>query len=108
MSLRRNREQVRAAADRLQLRQAQLDERTLLLRNRMERYRPIMIVAGGLSIGWLLGQRRLRRSVQGLASLASLAFGFMRSSIGPLAVSALSRRLGRPARGSTAAENARS
>jgi hypothetical protein len=107
MSLRRNREQVRAAASRLQARQAQLDERTVLLRNRFERYRPIMIVAGGLAVGWLLGKRRLRQSVQGLASLASLAFGFMRSSMGPLAVSALSRRLRNPARGSSVAGDAR-
>jgi hypothetical protein len=106
MSLRRDRKQVRVAAERLRALQAQLVGQTLLLRIGLERGRPFVIVGGGLIAGWLIGNRQRRQSVRALASLASLADAFMRSPIGPLAVSALSGRLRRPARASAGASGA--
>jgi energy-converting hydrogenase Eha subunit B len=109
MSLSRKRRIADDAAATLTAQRRQLSIRCSGLHGVFDRWRPSILVGGGLVGGYLLGKRQTARLASAAVSLASFGMAVMRTPLGPLAMSALfSNRIGsaRHVSDATGSENA--
>lgn len=87
MSLKQDRQQVQWSARNLLAKRRQLHRQTQWLSDGFERFRPALLVGGGLITGLLLGRGKLTDATRTVASLAGLGMTLMRSSIGTIILS---------------------
>ena len=97
MSLKQDRQRVQLAARRLISQRRQLHRETQRLSDDFERYRPILIVGGGLIAGLLIGRGKLTDATRAVSSMAALGMSLMRSSLGTLMLSRTFRVAGEAA-----------
>ncbi len=81
MSLKQERRLAGAAALNLISQRRALYRNTLSLREKFRRYRPAILVAGGLLTGVLLGRSKLQNATRSALSAAGLGISLMRSSL---------------------------
>lgn len=89
---RKDRRLVRDAATRLIIERGRFDQQTVYLRERFDRYRPAILLGGGLALGLLLGRKNFVQATRSALSIAGLGFGLMRSSLGSMLVAATLRK----------------
>lgn len=84
MSLKEKRQQVRIASAHLIAQRTRLRARTEWLGNKLEQWRPALLVGGGLIAGMLIGRGSFQKATRSVLSAASLGWALMRSSAGTL------------------------
>ena len=95
MSLKHDRERVRIAAAKLLEYRRQLHRQTQWLSDGFERYRPAILIGGGLIAGLLIGRGKLNDVTRSIVSAAGLGWTLMRSSIGTMLLARSFQRPGR-------------
>ena len=81
-NLRRDRQHVRDAAMRAIDARGQLQRHTSGLRELYDRYRPAILVGGGLLAGLVLGRKQFVHAARSAFTIANLGIGVARSSLG--------------------------
>lgn len=90
--LKKDRQLVREAAMHLIAERGRFDRQTVRLREGFDRYRPALLLGGGFAMGVLLGRKQFVQATRSLASMTSLGFNLMRSSLGSMIVAATFRK----------------
>ncbi len=97
MSQKQDRQRVQSAARRLRVQRRQLHRQTQGLSDGFERFRPALLIGGGLLAGVLIGRGKLTDATRAVASIAGLGMTLMRSSIGTIVLSRTFRASGESA-----------
>ncbi len=87
MSLKKDRQRVQLAAKHLIAQRRQLHRQTQWLAEGLERFRPALLVGGGLIAGLLIGRGKLSDATRSVSAFAGLGMSLMRSSIGTIVLS---------------------
>lgn len=97
MSLKSDRQRVALASENLIARRKALHRKTDWLLEGFERWKPTLIVGGGLIAGFLIGRGTLSNATRSAISIASVSMALMRSSLGSMLLAKTFQSSPRPA-----------